>query len=89
VSAVSAAIIGLLPAPLVGRSESIGNASGLGAVGLLSEEGRGERLDALAERCVIVDPSASPGFDSHIAGELRFPAPDAVLEGISPESTPV
>jgi uncharacterized 2Fe-2S/4Fe-4S cluster protein (DUF4445 family) len=86
ISPESTAVIGLLPRALLDRASSIGNASGAGALRLLSHTDEKERIDALSERCIAVDTSASPFFDKRFADELLFPAADAVLEAVRPDT---
>lgn len=80
----SAAAIGLLPAELLPKVETVGNAAGHGAVRLLLYKDELERASCFARAVRYVELSSSPYFSERYIEEMFFPAPDAVLPAVVP-----
>ncbi|MFA6506290.1 MAG: ASKHA domain-containing protein [Treponemataceae bacterium] len=82
----SAAVIGLLPAELLSKVETVGNAAGHGAVRLLLFKDELERASRFAREIRYVELSSSSYFSERYVEEMFFPAPGAVLSSVVPAS---
>lgn len=80
----SAAAIGLIPAELLPKVETVGNAAGHGAVRLLLFKDELERVERFARSIRYVELSSDPYFSERFIEEMFFPAPDAVLPAVTP-----
>jgi len=71
----SAAVIGLIPPPLLPKVEAVGNAAGHGAVRMLLYRNEVRDMSALAKAMGYLELSGSDFFRDRFVEELFFPEP--------------
>ncbi len=71
----SAAVIGLIPPPLLPKVEAVGNAAGHGAVRMLLFRNEVREMSALAKAMGYLELSGSDFFRDRFVEELFFPEP--------------
>ena len=69
----SACAIGLIPALLLSKIETIGNAAGAGALMCALSEPCFKRAAQIAEQTEFIELAADPGFQDRFVEELMFP----------------